>query len=60
VVEVARACGFLSARSTWPGIVHSAEGLLSLTSLTRTESPRSLAEALTSSFAEAAPSVATP
>jgi peptidoglycan/xylan/chitin deacetylase (PgdA/CDA1 family) len=57
VVDVARACGFMTARSTWPGILHNAEGLMSLTSLIGTESPRSLAEALTSSFEKAAPAV---
>jgi peptidoglycan/xylan/chitin deacetylase (PgdA/CDA1 family) len=57
VVAVAREAGFTSARSTWPGIVHSAEGLFSLTGLIRTESTVSLVDTMTSSLAGAAPAV---
>jgi len=46
VVEAARAAGFTSARSTWPGVVHSKEGLFSLTGLTRTETETSLVQTM--------------
>jgi len=46
VVAAAKAAGFTSARSTWPGVVHSEEGLFSLTGLLRTESAESLEDSL--------------
>src|SRR5208282_6179759 len=36
VVAMVKAAGFTSARSTWPGVVHSQEGLFSLTGLLQT------------------------
>ena len=42
VVAMVKEAGFTSARSTWPGVVHSQEGLFSLTGLLRTESEPSL------------------
>ena len=42
VIASAEAAGFTSARSTWPGVIHSKEGLFSLTGLIRTESEKSL------------------
>jgi peptidoglycan/xylan/chitin deacetylase (PgdA/CDA1 family) len=42
VVAFAREAGFTTARSTWPGVVHDAEGLLSLTGLIRTDSAPAL------------------
>ena len=42
VVAAVRAAGFTSARSTWPGVVHSKEGLFSLTGLLGTETEKSL------------------
>ena len=46
VVAAAKAAGFTSARSTWPGVAHSREGLFSLTGLIRTETERSLVDSL--------------
>ncbi len=46
VVLAAKAAGFSSARSTWPGVVHSREGLFSLTGLIRTETEKSLVETM--------------
>jgi peptidoglycan/xylan/chitin deacetylase (PgdA/CDA1 family) len=46
VVAAAKAAGFTSARSTWPGVVHSKEGLFSLTGLIRTETEKSLEDSL--------------
>ncbi len=46
VVDAAREAGFTSARSTWPGVVHSKEGLFSLTGLIRTESEKSLVDTM--------------
>ena len=46
VVAAARDAGFTSARSTWPGVVHSKEGLFSLTGLIRTESAKSLEDTM--------------
>jgi peptidoglycan/xylan/chitin deacetylase (PgdA/CDA1 family) len=57
VVAAVREAGFTSARSTWPGVVHSAEGLFSLTGLIRTESTVSLIDSMTASLAQAASSV---
>ena len=42
VVAAVKEAGYTSARSTWPGVVHSEEGLFSLTGLLRTESEPSL------------------
>ena len=53
VVSFVREAGFTSARSTWPGVVHSSDGLFSLTSLIRTEATHSLEETLTASADEA-------
>jgi peptidoglycan/xylan/chitin deacetylase (PgdA/CDA1 family) len=47
VVSFVREAGFTSARSTWPGVVHSTDGLYSLTGLIRTEATQSLEDALT-------------
>jgi len=46
VVETVKAAGFTSARSTWPGVMHSKEGLYSLTGFIRTDSKKSLVEAI--------------
>lgn len=46
VVAAAKAAGFTSARSTWPGVIHSKEGLFSLTGLIRTESEKSLEDSV--------------
>ena len=46
VVAATKAAGFTSARSTWPGVVHSEEGLFSLTGLIRTESEKPLEDTL--------------
>jgi peptidoglycan/xylan/chitin deacetylase (PgdA/CDA1 family) len=46
VVSFVKAAGFTSARSTWPGVVHDATGLFSLTGLIRTESAPGLEETL--------------
>jgi len=54
VVAMARAAGFTSARSTWPGVIHSQEGLFSLTGLIRTERDTTLAAAMGRYLAEAA------
>jgi peptidoglycan/xylan/chitin deacetylase (PgdA/CDA1 family) len=53
VVAAVKEAGFTSARSTWPGVVHSEEGLFSLTGLLRTESEPSLAAAMERYLAEA-------
>ena len=50
VVSFVKEAGFTSARSTWPGVVHSTDGLFSLTSLIRTEATRSLVDIMTSSI----------
>jgi peptidoglycan/xylan/chitin deacetylase (PgdA/CDA1 family) len=46
VVAAAKAAGFTSARSTWPGVAHSKEGLFSLTGLIRTETESSLVDSV--------------
>jgi peptidoglycan/xylan/chitin deacetylase (PgdA/CDA1 family) len=46
VVEAAREAGFTSARSTWPGVFHTKDGLLSLTGLIRTERTENLVDSL--------------
>jgi peptidoglycan/xylan/chitin deacetylase (PgdA/CDA1 family) len=56
VVDAVKEAGFTSARSTWPGVVHSTEGLFSLTGIIRTESTTSLVDAMSGSLAQAIPS----
>jgi peptidoglycan/xylan/chitin deacetylase (PgdA/CDA1 family) len=51
VVAAAREAGFTTARSTWPGVFHTKDGLLSLTSLIRTEKTESLVDTLSRHFA---------
>lgn len=46
VVGIARDAGFTSARSTWPGVFHTRDGLLSLTGLVRTESTANLVDTI--------------
>lgn len=53
VVAVAREAGFTSARSTWPGVFHTKDGLLSLTGLIRTETTESLVDTLSYHLARA-------
>ncbi len=55
VVAAARAAGFTTARSTWPGVVHTADGILSLTGVIRTETAAALETTLTELLKEAAP-----
>ena len=57
VVSFVKDAGFTSARSTWPGIVHDATGLFSLTGFIRTESAANLEETLVNSL-NAADSIA--
>ncbi|HEY9594223.1 MAG TPA: polysaccharide deacetylase family protein, partial [Spirochaetia bacterium] len=47
VVSFVKEAGFTSARSTWPGVVHTVEGEMSLTGLIRTESAMALEQAIT-------------
>jgi len=47
VVQAVRDAGFTSARSTWPGVYHTRDGLLSLTGLIRTDSAAALEAAIT-------------
>jgi peptidoglycan/xylan/chitin deacetylase (PgdA/CDA1 family) len=60
VVEAVKAAGFTSARSTWPGVTHSKEGLFSLTGLIRTETEQTLVGSFTNYLAQAAPVSAVP
>ena len=53
VVAAVKEAGFTSARSTWPGVIHSEEGLFSLTGLLRTESEPSLTAEMERYLAEA-------
>lgn len=53
VVGIARDAGFTSARSTWPGVFHTKDGLLSLTGLIRTETTASLVDTLSQHLAQA-------
>ena len=53
VVQAARDAGFTTARSTWPGVYHTRDGLLSLTGLIRTDSAVALEDALRQQLAEA-------
>ena len=46
VVSAARDAGFTTARTTWPGVFHTRDGILSLTGLIRTERTESLVDAL--------------
>jgi peptidoglycan/xylan/chitin deacetylase (PgdA/CDA1 family) len=51
VVAAAREAGFTSARSTWPGVFHTKDGMLSLTGLIRTETTASLVDTLSEHLA---------
>ncbi len=53
VVAAVKEAGFTTARTTWPGVIHSQEGLYSLTGLIRTESEPSLIALMETSLAEA-------
>jgi peptidoglycan/xylan/chitin deacetylase (PgdA/CDA1 family) len=53
VVAFAREAGFTSARSTWPGVFHTKDGMLSLTGLIRTERTVSLVDTLSQHLARA-------
>jgi hypothetical protein len=53
VVAVVREAGFSSARTTWPGVFHTRDGLLSLTGLIRTETAEDLVDTLTHYLARA-------
>ena len=53
VVQAARDAGFTSARSTWPGVYHTKDGLLSLTGLIRTENASNLEDTLAQQIARA-------
>ena len=53
VVSFVREAGFTSARSTWPGVVHSSDGLFSLTSLIGTEAEPRLVDTMTGYVDEA-------
>jgi peptidoglycan/xylan/chitin deacetylase (PgdA/CDA1 family) len=53
VVQAARDAGFTSARSTWPGVYHTKDGLLSLTGLIRTENAANLVDTLAQQTAQA-------
>jgi len=55
VVQAARDAGFTSARSTWPGVFHTRDGLLSLTGLIRTDAAASLEDMLTGLVRRAEP-----
>jgi peptidoglycan/xylan/chitin deacetylase (PgdA/CDA1 family) len=55
VVQAAREAGFTTARSTWPGVVHTRDGLLSLTGLIRTENATGLEQTLVQLLKEASP-----
>ncbi|HVO39054.1 MAG TPA: polysaccharide deacetylase family protein [Spirochaetia bacterium] len=54
VVAMAKEAGFTSARSTWPGVIHSQEGLFSLTGLIRTERDATLVATMERYLTEAA------
>jgi peptidoglycan/xylan/chitin deacetylase (PgdA/CDA1 family) len=53
VVAMVKEAGFSSARSTWPGVTHTVEGLYSLTGFIRTEATSSLIDAMTKAIAQA-------
>ncbi len=53
VVQAARDAGFTTARSTWPGVYHTSDGILSLTGLIRTDSPVGLEDTLRMQLEEA-------
>jgi peptidoglycan/xylan/chitin deacetylase (PgdA/CDA1 family) len=53
VAAMAREAGFTSARTTWPGVFHTRDGLLSLTGLIRTETTENLVDTLTQHLAQA-------
>jgi hypothetical protein len=52
VVRIAREAGFTSGRSTWPGVRHTQDGLLSLTSIIRTDDALSLIDSMERYLAE--------
>lgn len=52
VVQAAREAGFTSARSTWPGVFHTKDGLLSMTGMIRTERAESLEDSLRQQLAK--------
>ncbi len=52
VVAAARDAGFTTARTTWPGVFHTKDGILSLTGLVRTERAESLVDALRQQLAK--------
>ncbi|HUJ76006.1 MAG TPA: hypothetical protein VL359_14175, partial [bacterium] len=56
VVEMVKEAGFTSARSTWPGVTHTAGGLFSLTGFVRTEATTSLVDAMNNALAQASES----
>jgi peptidoglycan/xylan/chitin deacetylase (PgdA/CDA1 family) len=51
VVQAVRDAGFTSARSTWPGVFHTRDGLLSMTGMIRTEKTESLVDTLSRQLA---------
>ena len=53
VAAMMKEAGFTSARSTWPGVLHSQEGLFSLTGLLQTESAQDLVASMDASLAAA-------
>jgi len=53
VAAMVKEAGFTSARSTWPGVLHSEEGLFSLTGLLQTESTQDLVASMETSIAVA-------
>jgi peptidoglycan/xylan/chitin deacetylase (PgdA/CDA1 family) len=57
VVAIVKEAGFTSARSTWPGVTHTVEGLYSLTGFIRTEATTSLVDAMTKAIAQASTTV---
>ena len=58
VVEMVKEAGFTSARSTWPGVTHTVEGMYSLTGFVRTEAAQSLVDAMTRAVATASEELA--
>ncbi len=53
VAAAVKDAGFSSARSTWPGVVHTPEGLYSLTGFVRTDATQNLIDAMSRSIAQA-------
>jgi len=52
VARIANEAGFTSARSTWPGVLHTREGLFSLTAIIRTDNAMSLIGSMEKYLAE--------